>query len=216
MTEEEQIEKIKQLWQRYGNLLLSILLSFALVTFAYHWWQQRTFSISRQASDIYLQMLTSDMNQDDKGIQAMANGLVSDYKNTPYAAQAELMLARVAATNNKMDVALDHLKWVLDHSNNASIKQIARLRYAYILLSQNKLSAALSELNVVADPAFKPLIEGLRGDIYRSQLQYDKARSAYKVALGLLPKQTLTSAVVQMKLDNLVVDASSNPHGVNA
>lgn len=222
LTEDEQIEKIKQLWNKYGNSLLTALLIVAVVIFAYHWWQERKIGISTQASELYMHLSGKpDKQQNGEAFGKSPNYFIADtlwkkYPDSPYAWDASLLLAKMAVSDKKYDTAIENLKWVETNSKDIRMKQIARLRIAHILYSLNKDQAALQELKVVDDPTFKPLIESLRGDIYQAQNDYKKASAAYKEALLNLPKETLTHIVVQMKLENLHHNSSAKSNGAAA
>ena len=72
-----------------------------------------------------------------------ANLLKSNYRYTPYAALATLMIARNDIYQNQYDKAKIQLEWVMKHASTSSLKEIARLRYARILNQENKPSVAL-------------------------------------------------------------------------
>ncbi len=76
----------------------------------------------------------------------IADGLIKTYPSSPYADQAQLMLARLAidgATGSGCRRPADE---VIEHSKDAELKHIARLRLARVQIDQGKPDEALQTL----------------------------------------------------------------------
>lgn len=102
--------------------------------------------------------------------------------------------------------AKDHLaeaKWFASVSGLESLKEIARLYEARILLAENDFAKALSiaEENpkvLEKDYYYKAFRERLKGDIYKARKNYDSAEDAYKKAIEL---HTKNRYLVEIGLD---------------
>src|SRR5476649_2349529 len=112
MTEEEQIEQLKNWIKQYG---LSILLGAALAVFmvtCYHYWEQYQVRILTHASGIYDEMLTARAQNNPTSLanaKVQAEKLLSHHAKTPYAQLAAFMLARDAVIQKKYAEALEQL-----------------------------------------------------------------------------------------------------------
>src|SRR3546814_9285197 len=82
---------------------------------------------------------------DDKSDVAkpLADKLVADYANTPYAAGAQLRVAAAAVKSSQFDDAATRLKWVQEHAKDDGLQKVAELRSARVLWQQGKLDDAL-------------------------------------------------------------------------
>lgn len=81
-----------------------------------------------------------------------------------YAARAALIAAHSAVQAGNNQSASDMLQWVLDHSDEPEVKDIARLRLANVLVDESKYDQALTLLNAQHAASFTGLYADLRGD----------------------------------------------------
>ena len=150
-----------------------------------------------------MQLLHHQRTQDDKGVDAMANRLVSTYPKTVYASQAALIQARNAADKKDYEQAIEHLNWVEKESNNQEIKEIAYLRKARLQINKKNYEQAMQTLGKVNDKTFQPLVSAIKGDVFRQQNKNAEAKEAYRDALKSLPEDGLLYLMTQMKLADL-------------
>src|SRR5829696_2190871 len=106
----------------------------------------------------------------------LANNLLTEYKNTPYADMAALYLAKTEVDKNNYQAAQTHLNWLIKHSDSAAIKQIAKDRAARIYIVAKKPQEALDLLTKVNDESYISAIESIRGDAYLALGNKIKAR----------------------------------------
>ena len=136
-----------------------------------------------------------------KEIEAMAQQLVLNYKGTPYASIAGLMLARLAIEEDKLEQAVDPLRFVIRNSGRTVLGHVARVRLAKVLESQKKYSEALALLN--GNPGgYAMLYQEVKGDIYLLQNDLKKAREAYALATHAVP-QGVANGWLQLKQADL-------------
>ncbi len=207
MTEQEQIEQLKGWIKQYGpTILLGVVLAMVLVT-GWQYWQSRQNNKLYHASGIYDQMLDARSQPGKSTLEKTAtpaDRLMSNYPKTPYAPLAALMLARNAVAKQDFPAAIKQLHWVIDHSKNHSLQQIARVRIARIQIAQQQPAAAIESLNTVSDSGFAGLIAEIKGDAYMKLHDLAKAKAEYQVALQALPSDEVTERpLIQMKLDNI-------------
>ncbi len=203
MNEQDQVEAIKGMWNKYGRFLLASIAISAMLLVSWHWWQQRQENIGNQASISYQQMLRHATNKDAVAVAATAQHILSEYGKTPYATFAAFFLAKQAIADKKLDNAEQHLQWVLQNTKKPEFKQIGRLRLARVLAAKTQYDAALQILSKSDVATYDPLVQGLRGDIYAAMGKQQQAQQAYQSALADFPSGDVGRELLQMKLENL-------------
>lgn len=203
LTEQEQIQQLKTWVKQYG---MTILVGIVLALFASYGWryyQNYHNKILLHASAVYDEMLTLRAQNNNEGAKIQANKLISHYPKSPYAQMAAFMLARDAVINKNYGEAVNHLNWVVDHSKNHSIQEIARIRIARILITDQKPQVALETLKKLNDKNFIGMVDEVRGDAYLAMNDPQAARKAYELALQELPNAEVNRPILEMKYDNL-------------
>lgn len=205
MTEQEQIQQLKNWVKQYGLTIIAGIAAAIAISSAWHYWQAYKEKILTHASAVYDEMLTLRAQGNSYGAGVQANKLLEHYPRTPYAQMASFMLARDAVLKKNYPEAITQLNWVIDHSNDKSIKEVARLREARILITQQKPQDAINFLKTVDDKTFNGLIDETKGDAYLAMNDKTSARTSYKKALEELPNAEITRPILQMKFDNLSI-----------
>lgn len=206
LTEQEQIQQLKNWIKQYGLTVLGGVLIALLITTGWHYWQSYRNRILSHASVVYDEMLTLRAQNNTEGASVQAKKLLRNFAKTPYAQMAALMLAREAVLKKNYPEAANQLNWVLGHSSERSIKEIARIRLARVLINQKKPSDALDLLKKLDDKSFIGLVDEVRGDAYLAQNDPHSARSAYQLALTEIPNAEISRPILQMKFDNLAAE----------
>lgn len=200
LSDKEQIELIKKWWREYGVAVMAAVILGLLLGFGWRYWHQHQLKRTTRASMMYQQLqAAADQNQFN-AIKPLASQLMNQYDNTPYAGMAALLWAREAVLQGRSKSALTRLQWVIKNSKMASLKQIARLRAARILLAQKRYQLALNDLKTVDDRVYQPMIYNVQGDIYRAMGKKALAEVSYKKAQSGLEADGLKDPFLNMKL----------------
>jgi predicted negative regulator of RcsB-dependent stress response len=117
-----------------------------------------------------------------------------------------MMLAREAILKKIYPEAITQLTWVMDHSKDQSIREIARIRLARLMIAQKKPDSAIELLKNLDDKVFIGLVDEVRGDAYVAQNNVTSARNAYQLALSEIPNAEVSRPILQMKFDNLAIE----------
>lgn len=185
-TDNEQIEILKKWWADYGKWVVMAVIIGLAVGLGWRYWQRQQVVNHQQASLLFQQLVVADSQSKSDTVMQMAAEITKRYAQSEYAALANLMAAKNAVLQNNNDAAIQKLQWAMDHSDNKSIKQIARLREARVLLTQNKAQEAQKVLSIVNDKTFQPAIDEVQGDIYTALGDPVKAHQSYQAAqIGL-------------------------------
>ncbi len=203
MTEQEQVQQIKNWLKQYGLTIIAGIAIALIITSGWRYWQNYRNKILTHASGVYDEMLAARAQGNSIGAIVQAKKLLKNYSNTPYSQMAAFMLARDAVLKKDYPEALNQLNWVIAHSKDKSMREIARLRIARILIADNKPQDSIDSLKKIDDQNFIGLILEIKGDAYLALNDKTAARTSYEQALKELPNGEVTRPILQMKLDNL-------------
>jgi predicted negative regulator of RcsB-dependent stress response len=153
---------------------------------------------------VYDEMLALRAQNNNADATVQAKKLLAHYRKTPYADMAALLLARDAILKKEYSEAIAQLNWVIDHTRNTSLREVARLRMARVFVAEQKPDAALDLLKKVNDKNYIGLIDEVRGDAFLAKQDPTAARTAYQLALQELPNAEVTRPILQMKYTNLI------------
>ena len=203
VTEEQQIEALKEWWKEYGLSIIIGLVLAIIVIFGWRFYQRHKTNVAEKASIVYARMTVDVLNNQWQDAITQAKLLRKNFTRTPYAKIAALTLAKHAVSQNNFNDAVTQLNWVVKHASSDVLLQLARLRLARIYITQNKTKEALSLLKRMRHSSFAGLAAEVQGDVYVKLGNVDKARQMYQLALKEIPSPDQSRPVLQMKLDNL-------------
>jgi predicted negative regulator of RcsB-dependent stress response len=201
LEEQEKIDALKAWWRQYGKLvILTIVACFAAIgaVNAWRWYQNRQ---AEQAAEVFAPIPRLSDKEDLAKIQDAAARLRQDYGSTGYAARAALLSAEASFKAGDIARARSELEWVIEHSREAGLRDIARLRLAAVALDEKKYDEAMSLLNSKHENAFDGLFLELKGDVLVAQGKIDEARELYSEALKKIEGQY--RPIVEAKRDSL-------------
>ncbi|WP_163930444.1 tetratricopeptide repeat protein [Paraferrimonas sp. SM1919] len=195
-TEQQQEEKLKQLWQEYG---VSVVSGIALGLAGLGGWNyysdiqvQKTQAASQEFQNIL-------ENKEGTELVEAAQVYATNHSQQGYQALLNLSAAKVAVEAKDFSKAETLLAAVVAEGGFSG--QIAALRLARVQKHQAKYDDALAELEKVSSESFAAQKNELKGDIYVDLKQYSEAREAYQAALAV--QDINAASAVQLKLDNL-------------
>jgi len=202
-SEKEQVEVLRKWWKENGKSVISGLLIGAVAVMGYRYWSDYRHQQAVSASIEYQQLLGELGANKKDAVEKRTAYLISKYGDTPYSTAAALVSAGLEISNGDLTAAQTHLRWVIDHSKTASLKHIARLRLARVLMQDKQFQQALSLLSEVDGEKFAPLYEMLKGDAHIALGDKAAARTAYQHALDNDSLSAQERRLLQMKLDEL-------------
>ncbi len=183
-TEEQQIEALKKWWQENGTSLIVGLGLGVAVLFGGRYYIESQQQTQANAGDLYFSVADSVNNKKEEAAIETTDRLITEYKTTPYASLASLLLARYEFELNHLEEAGKQLQWVVDNAEQPELQNIARLRLARLYFTSKDYDAAQKLLDVKYATAFDAAFEELKGDIYVATSQLAEARLAYDRALA--------------------------------
>ncbi|HEX2795947.1 MAG TPA: tetratricopeptide repeat protein [Immundisolibacter sp.] len=198
-ADADQIEHLRRLWDQYGRLLTVVVVAVLAGLLGKHFYGSYQ---QRQATEAAALFAAYQQPPAGQTADALAAQLRAQYPRTSYASFVALAQAKQAVEAGKLDIAEQHLRWVVEHAGEPTDRALASLRLARVLLDQGKAQAAQDALGKDI-PATSPALAELRGDIARAQGRLQDARQAYQEALAGLPPESGQAALIKLKLDAL-------------
>lgn len=210
-TEEEQVEAIKNWWQKNGTGLVVTLVLVTGGWFGWNGYQDNKQAKGEAASMVYTQMidlvaqpLEAQTDATRVQAQALAEQLTNDFKGTVYADFGQLFSARFAADAGEFDSAIEQLQRLIGSSKQPAVVYSARARLATLQIQTEQYDAALVTLSGNVDGAFLVQFETIKGDAYWLQGDTVSALAAYTRALTAAQESGASAQVLQRKIDHLV------------
>ena len=204
LEEQEQLAALKGWWKDNGNLVLGLIAAAAFSVAAWQgWnWYQRTQGL--QASALYEALSKATQGGDAKAVRDAGGALVEGFPRTLYASMGALASARFHFERNDLKSAKAQLQWVIERAPSDELRDIARLRFAALLLDEKAYDEALRELEAKHGAAFAAQFATLKGDVFVAKGQNAEAKTAYRLALEKAHKtDDALRAGVQLRLDAL-------------
>jgi predicted negative regulator of RcsB-dependent stress response len=203
LEEQEKLSALQAWWEAYGKYVTAVVTVLCVTIIAVQGWRWYTQSQSEKAAVLYNAISqAAPTNGLDKARDAGAQ-LLDKYPRSAYASRGALLLAKLAVDANDKGLAKTHLQWVIDHASEDELKQIARLRFAYVLLDEKAYDDALRILDAKHDEQLDGLYADAKGDILTAAAKPAEARAAYQAALLKMDPKGAHRSYIQLKLDSL-------------
>ena len=199
-TEEEQVDAIKRWFREYGLVTAIAILLAVGGTMGFRYYKQQQTKKTELASVLFDVVQVSQKKKDFARFNSASNQLILEHPKTPYAVFAAFFRARQAVVDRKFDSAEIALRWAMEHANNTSFQQVARLRLARVYLQENKNEEALALLKTVDNKSFEPVISEVKGDAFAALGKLKEAKAAYSNALSGIETSQPYRQMVEMKL----------------
>jgi len=201
-TEEEQIEKLENIWNSYKWVIISLIITLLGMYFAYNFYSDQKVKKTAQTSQLYQEILITKITDIDLITEKVAL-LKKSFSNTPYASRSAIYLSKLYSQENKNEAAIKELIWASENTSEESIKSIANYLLANIYFVTDKLDDAMSTALKIDTIGFQTLTKDIIGDIYLKQDQKEEARKSYIEALKLYKGQGDIRKIIQNKIDSI-------------
>lgn len=202
VTDDEQVEKIKQWWKENGSSVIAGLVIGVGGLFGWRYWVDYRDSQAAAASEHFERMVQALEQGQDKAAIDEATAILDDYGSTAYAAMARLALARAQADQGQYQEAAQSLQDLLAARPDTAIEMLARKRLATVQLQLKQYDAGLESLKAEHPQAFAAGFEELRGDLLAAKGDAAAAREAYQRA-RLAQPPSADPRLLQQKIDSL-------------
>jgi predicted negative regulator of RcsB-dependent stress response len=202
LSEKEQIARIREWWNENGWFLIGGAALGALGLFGYNQYRAYQDEQAEQAAGLYLDLKKAADGDNLTEAAALLAQLRSEHPASAYTQQAGLLVARALLIASP-ERAAEELQYVTEHSDDAELALIARLRLARVQAYREQYDDALKTLTVEDPGQFAGRFNEVKGDIYVALGRVEEARAAYLAAMVADGSELLDRNFLQMKLSDL-------------
>ncbi len=207
--EEEQLDKLKRFWERFGSLITWVLVAVLAALAAWNGWNYWQRQQAVEAAVLYQALDEAVAANDAERVRRVWADIQQQVPRTAQAQQAGLLAARALQQLDAPDEARQALRFVSENAADPGLVSAARLRLAGLELQAGQHEAALQWLASGIAPEFAALAADRRGDVLLAQGQTDAARQAYLEAWKGLDEALDYRRIVEAKLNALGLDPST-------
>jgi predicted negative regulator of RcsB-dependent stress response len=210
LTDDEQLEAVKRAFTEYAPWILGGVVLGVGGWFGYQYYRSHQNTVALQAAGQFSQMTTALQMNDGKKSLEIAQQLIKDFPNSPYADQAQLTVARIDVEGGKSADAVAALTQVMTNSKDSELKQVARLRLARVQIDQGKPDDAIKTLAEGTPGSFAGRYHEVHGDALYAKKDIAGATAEYTLALGTTDGGA-DAALLQLKLADLASNEKAKP-----
>ena len=210
LTDDEQLEAVKRAFTEYAPWILGGIVLGVGGWFGYQQYGSHQNSVALQAAGQFNQMTAALQMNDGKKSLELAQGLIKEFPNSPYADQAQLTIARIDVESGKSADAIAPLTQVMNTSKDSELKQVARLRLARVLIDQGKPDDAIKTLAAGTPGSFAGRYHEVHGDALYAKKDIAGASAEYTQALSSSDGGA-DAALLQLKLADLASNEKAKP-----
>ena len=200
LTEEQQVEELKKWWQENGrSIIAGIVIGLAAVG-GWQGWNKYRDNQAEAGAVVYDNFVAAVRSSNTQGINDGLAQLRGEYEKSTYYILAQLQMAGIQLDSGNIDDAAGSLQSVISTTRDEGLKQLASVRLARILLSQDKLDEAKSVLATVTSEGFAGESAAIRGEIARREGRTDEAKAAFEEARlkGAADSEMLDYLLIEM------------------
>jgi len=203
LTDDEQLEAVKHAFVENAPWIVGGVLIGAALLFGYRYYQSYTNERALKAAAQFTAMTAALQANDHAKSRQLAERLIKDHASSPYADQAQLILARLDVDEGQLDKAVAPLSVVLNGSKDQELRLVARLRLARVLTAQGKPDEALKTLGEAMPAAFASPYHEVRGDAYLAKKDTSDALVEYSAARAAADANGINPALLELKIQDL-------------
>jgi len=175
LSEEEQLERLRNWWQRNGTLLLIGVVVVIAAVVGWRWYQGNQEQQLLAASDLFTEFQAAEGDARD----ALAAQIIETGAGTAYPTFVLFQQADAAVAADDPAAAEPLLRRALEMASGAELADTARLRLARVLFDLDRGDEALTLLGMVQGSGFLALAAELKGDIHLSRGERTLAHQSY-------------------------------------
>ncbi len=204
LEEQESLDQLKAWWEKWGTLTMTIITAGCLAFAAYNGWNWYKRYQGNKATVAYVQLQTAYVQNDEKNIKSLADGLMQEYPSHVFASLAALMKASSDQQAGRLDEARAALSWVINEGKRPEYDAVARVRLAGVELDAGNPQKALEAIKRVSpEAAGKAMVLDRLGDVHLALGEVENARADWNKALLADANEGYLVPLITLKLQAL-------------
>ena len=203
LSDEEQVDRIKQWWSENGTTIVVSLFGAIIGVVGWNWYESRSEERSAAAFNVYAEYL--EQRKLSGSQDSALKNLDEEYEGSAYHTFTLFFRAKDAVDSDDFEGALRYLNLAVDTANDGSLKDIALLRLSKIQMQMEAFESALQSLSMMRGGGYKAVVAELTGDIYYSQGKIELAKEAYQAGLDGLSDSD-AAGLLRLKHSSLVAE----------
>ena len=211
LTDEEQAERLKGWWDRYGTSLIAGLALAVAGVVGWRYYQDFAAERATAAATAYAAYIDA-RTADDAAAEAAA-ALDGDYAGAAYHVLSLLYRAADQAAEEDWEEALAFLERAIELADAGPVRDIARYRAAKVLFQLDRIADSGAMLARISSPGLEAQVAELSGDLALAKGDPEAAREAYRTgvaaARGQGGRQLPGLALIELKLASVVERAET-------
>ncbi len=206
-TEEEQVEAIKQWWQKNGTQLLLGVLVIVLAYSGWQYWQNKQYAEAAYASSVFEALQVSSEQGKLGDVAREGLKLMEAQPESPYSTGVALLLAKFYMNKGEKQQAEENFQWAAEHAPDSALKTVAQLRLARFYAEQKLFEKAQATLSKVAVnqlvEAEKANYDYISAELALLQNNPAEAKAGFAKVVANAKADKNLKAVAQLQLDDL-------------
>ena len=203
LTDDEQLEEVKRTLIEYGPWILGGLIIGLGGLIGWNYYRSHREAAALQAAGQFNQMSAALQTDDRKKTRDLADGLIKNFPDSPYADQARLTIARLAVDEGQDAGAVAELTSVMNDSKDSDLRQIARIRLARVLIDEGKPDDAIKVLTDGTPGTFAGRYHEVHGDALLAKKDPAGAVVEFKAAQAAADAAGVDGSLLELKLADL-------------
>jgi len=202
-TEDEALDRIRQLWGQYGKFVVILSILVAGSFGGRNLWMSYKHDSAENSSLNYSQLLLAVDQKRFEDAFEIGSEIIKTDTQSSYAELSSLFLAKISFEKGDYDVAKNTLIALIESSSDLNTGNVARERLARILLSEGKADDSQKVLEKSSSMDLTNHLLELQGDIMKARGDLKSALSLYQKAIA---KNVLTgqdSNNLSLKLNDI-------------
>lgn len=205
LTDEEQAERLKRWWDRYGTALIAGLALAVAGVVGWRYYQNFAAESAAAAATAYSAYV--DARAGAEGAAQAAAVLDADHAGSAYHVLSLLYRAADQAEQEDWEEALAFLERAVELADAGPVRDIARHRAAKVLFQLDRLAESRAMLGRIASPGLAAQVADLSGDLALAEGDLEAAREAYRTGVAAAkqgPRPLPGVALLELKLASVV------------
>jgi predicted negative regulator of RcsB-dependent stress response len=183
-TEDEALDRIRQLWGQYGKFIVILSILVAGSFGGRNLWMSHKNDSAENSSLNYSQLLLAVDQKRFEDAFEIGSEIIKTDTQSSYAELSSLFLAKISFEKGDYDVAKNILITLIESSSDLNTGNVARERLARILLSEDKADDSQKVLEESKSMDLTNHLLELQGDIMKARGDLESALSFYQKALA--------------------------------